>query len=90
MQVYGLVGQTTEGINSQMCFIVGVRFCILAYVDTLYNFTIVYPYKILGQLVKGQGHYGASVAEWLESLTYNHLPLTDVGSNLTRDLDLSC
>ena len=30
------------------------------------------------------------MAEWLESLTYNHLPLTDVGSNLTRGLNLSC
>jgi hypothetical protein len=29
----------------------------MADVDTLYNITIVYPCKILGQLVKGQGHY---------------------------------
>jgi hypothetical protein len=28
---------------------------------------------------------GASVAEWLRSLTSNHLPLTAVGSNLDRD-----
>jgi hypothetical protein len=28
---------------------------------------------------------GASVAEWLRSLTSNHLPLTSVGSNLDRD-----
>ena len=26
--------------------------------------------------------FGATVAEWLESLTYNHLPLTAVGSSL--------
>jgi hypothetical protein len=29
--------------------------------------------------------YGASVAEWLRSLTLNHLPLTAVGSNPDRD-----
>jgi hypothetical protein len=28
---------------------------------------------------------GASVAEWLRSLTSNHLPLTAVGSNPDRD-----
>jgi hypothetical protein len=28
---------------------------------------------------------GASVAEWLRSLTSNHLPLTIVGSNFLRD-----
>ena len=29
--------------------------------------------------------FGVSVAEWLRSLTSNCLPLTDVGSNATRD-----
>jgi hypothetical protein len=29
----------------------------------------------------------ASVAEWLRSLTSNHLPLTALGSNPYRDLD---
>jgi hypothetical protein len=37
----------------------------------------------IGQLQK---KVGASVAEWLRSLTSNHLPLTAVGSNLDRDL----
>jgi hypothetical protein len=30
-------------------------------------------------------HVGASVAEWLRSLTSNHFPLTAVGSNPDRD-----
>jgi hypothetical protein len=30
---------------------------------------------------------GASVAEWLRSLTSNHLPLTAVGSNPDRDFE---
>jgi hypothetical protein len=32
-----------------------------------------------------QAFIGASVAEWLRSLTSNHLPLTPVGSNPERD-----
>ena len=30
------------------------------------------------------------MAGWLESLAYNHLPLTAVGSNPDRDLILTC
>ena len=33
---------------------------------------------------------GAAVAEWLESLTHDHLPLTPVGLNPTWGENLSC
>jgi hypothetical protein len=44
-----------------------------------------YTHGTLNHFILSKSIHGASVAEWLRSLTLNNLPLTAVGSNPERD-----
>jgi hypothetical protein len=47
------------------------------------NDLVLFTIKLINVLL--QTEFGASVAEWLRSLTSNLLPITAVGSNPDRD-----